>query len=132
MSFRVDRKLRAWSLVALLTAFAGCGDLAPAMSSSTEEGTVSGVVKLEGKPVTQGSVHFDPSSNVRKGAQARTATIGKDGTYTVSTLVGQNRVRFSDVSSKRNVSFEEVGRDIQSGSQALDFDLMPTQPRRGR
>ncbi len=132
MSFRTDRTMILWSLALLTIPFAGCGGDAPAMSSSTEEGSVSGVIKFEGKPVTRGQVHFDPSSNVRKGAQARTATIAKDGTYSVSTLVGQNRVRFSGVTSKRDLSFEELGRDIKSGTQTLDFDLAPTQPRRGR
>ena len=133
MSSRIDRTLGIWSLALLVIPLAaGCGGDAPAMSSSTEEANVSGVVKFEGKPVTQGEVRFDPSSNIRKGAQARTASISKDGTYTVSTLVGQNRVRFSGVTSKRNLSFEELGRDVQRGSQTLDFDLTPTQPRRGR
>ena len=102
------------------------------MSSSTEEAEVSGTIKVDGKPVDRGQVVFDPSSNVRKAAPSRVVPIGKDGTYSVKTLIGQNRVRFSGISSKRNVSFEEMAHDVQPGAATFDIDLTPTQPRRGR
>lgn len=132
MALRIAQNLRAASLISAMIPFSGRGGTAPAMSSSTEEATGSGTIKYEGKPVIQGQVHFDPSSNARKDAQTRTATIAKDGTYTVSTLVGRNRVRFTGMTSKRNLSFEELGREVQRGSQTLDFDIVPTQPRQGR
>jgi len=107
----------------------GCGDSAPAVSSSNEEATVSGTIKLEGNPVTKGEVTFDPSSNVRKDAMTRNAAIGKDGTYKVTTLVGRNQVRFSGISAKRNVSFEEKSYEVKPGSSTFDVDLTPTVPR---
>lgn len=39
-----------------------------------------------------GGITFDPSNIHRKDAEVRTAAIGKDGSYTVTTLVGENMV----------------------------------------
>src|SRR5687768_16094135 len=82
------------SMAAMLTVACGCsGAGGPAPSSSTAEGTVSGTVKVKGKSVGKGEISFDPANARRKDVSARTAPIGKDGTYTVKTLVGSNMVR---------------------------------------
>ena len=129
MSRHLPRKLRLGALLLALVPAAGCGGSAPAMSSSLAEGTIAGTIKVDGQPVSQGQVTFDPSSNVRKDASPRTAPIGKDGTYTITTLIGRNRVRFTGISSKRNVSFEEMAHQVQPGSMTFDINLTPTQPR---
>jgi hypothetical protein len=79
----------AWTLLAGW----GCGGgSAPAVSSSMTEATVSGTVTIKGKPATGGQILFDPSNINRRDARPRTAAIGKDGSYTVTTLVGENLV----------------------------------------
>src|SRR5947209_1699427 len=77
-------------LAAGLVAVGGCGH--SATTSSTAEGTVTGTVTVRGKRATEGTVTFDPSNAQRKMVPARTAPIGKDGTYTITTLVGGNHV----------------------------------------
>jgi hypothetical protein len=71
---------------------AGCGSGAPYAESSRTEATVTGRVTTAGKPITQGQVIFDPANINRRGETARTAEIGPDGTYTITTLIGENRV----------------------------------------
>ena len=45
-----------------------------------------------GKPITEGRIIFDPAKVNRLTEVARTAEIGPDGTYKVTTLIGENRV----------------------------------------
>lgn len=129
---RTLRPLRPVALMAAFLPLAGCTGGPPGLSSSEEEAKVAGTIKVAGQPATQGQVTFDPSSTARKSAVPRTATIGKDGSYSVTTLVGQNRVRFSGLSTKRNVSFDEVACQVRPGSMTFDLDLPEAQPRRGR
>ncbi len=132
MSRRPDRiPIRAWLAIAAAS-LAGCGGGTPPAPSSAEEATVTGVVKAEGRPLAQGRVVFDPSNTNRKDASARSTPIGKDGTYTVTTLVGQNRVRVTGLPSQANRSYEEARFEVKSGSNPYDIDLVPTQPRRSR
>jgi hypothetical protein len=70
----------------------GCDNGTPSVSGSTEEATVKGSVTIKGKPATGGQILFDPSNINRRDARPRTAAIGKDGSYTVTTLVGENLV----------------------------------------
>lgn len=76
----------------LLLAVTGCDDRPAVNSSTTEEGTVHGRVTVDGKPATAGEVVFNPANHLRKMAPARSAPIGADGTYTVTTLSGTNSV----------------------------------------
>ena len=77
---------------ALIAAW-GCdgGGGAPSASSSTEEATVQRTVTIKGVPAAGGEIQFDPA-NVNRKVMPRTAPIGKDGTYTIKTLVGGNSV----------------------------------------
>jgi len=79
---------------ALLLVVWGCnsGGSAPAVSGSSEESNVKGTVTVKGKPATAGKVVFDPANINRRTVLSRSADIGKDGTYTVKTLIGQNIV----------------------------------------
>jgi hypothetical protein len=83
--------------VALLAATAilaggGCGDGTPSVSSSTQEVTVKGTVTIKGKPATDGEIVFDPSNINRKAFTSRSAKIAPDGSYAITTLVGENMV----------------------------------------
>ncbi len=70
----------------------GCDTGTPSVSSSTEEVTIQGTVTIEGKPATSGEVVFDPSNVHRKFVGASTAPIGPDGSYTLKTLAGENKI----------------------------------------
>jgi hypothetical protein len=70
----------------------GCGQGTPHAESSLTEATVTGRVTSGGKPISEGRVIFDPANVRRSTVVARTATIGPDGTYKITTLVGENRV----------------------------------------
>jgi hypothetical protein len=73
-------------------ASSGCGSGAPHAESSLTEATVAGRVVTSGKPITKGQVIFDPANVNRPREAARTADIAPDGSYKVTTLIGENRV----------------------------------------
>src|SRR3954452_21607866 len=64
--------------LAIVVIGSGCNGGRPPVDTSTTEATITGTVKIRGKPVTEGKVSFDPSNVARKWEPARTATIGKD------------------------------------------------------
>ncbi|WP_020467360.1 hypothetical protein [Singulisphaera acidiphila] len=107
-------------------ALAGCGDGAPAVSSSTTEVTVHGTVTYKGKPVKKGMIRFDPANIARRDAKAASASIGEDGTYTIKTLQGENSVGFElpDL-AKRDFALASASfvYDAPAGDSAKDFDL---------
>src|SRR5690606_22925014 len=72
----------------------GCGQGPPPVSASKTEATVRGKVVVRGKAATKGQVVFDPSNIRRKDAVARTAELNPDGTYSITTLIGENDVRY--------------------------------------
>jgi hypothetical protein len=86
------RHAARWLALAIWVAGAGCNAFAPGLSSSTEEATVTGTVRVRGKPVTNGEITFRSSNVNRRGAPTKNAPIGKDGRYTITTLVGENFV----------------------------------------
>jgi hypothetical protein len=85
---------RLWRLVGLITTTmtvvaSGCGE--PATPERTTEATVKGTVTVKGRPLTGGKVTFDSGGN-RPDAKDNTSPIGPDGTFSVKTLAGENRV----------------------------------------
>ena len=103
---RASWRIGALIALACLPAW-GCGDGAPPVESSEAEATVAGTVKVRGKPATKGTVTFDPSNIRRKNATARSAPIGKDGAYSITTLVGQNVVSVTTPETERDVKLED-------------------------
>ena len=105
----------------------GCGNGAPAVSSSTTEATVHGTIKIDGKPVNGGTVSFDPSNVNRKSVPVNTAQIGKDGSYTVKTLVGGARVSVNSPEVNKNAKLRYNNRpyEVQSGDNEFNFDFKP-------
>ena len=67
--------------VILLAAAAGCGARAEHAALSGKILPVKGVVTYKGKPLTQGTVRFEPDA----GREAE-GTIGPDGTFTLTTF----------------------------------------------
>ncbi|MDG3007991.1 hypothetical protein [Paludisphaera mucosa] len=92
MSRRTCKALAATASLAACLLSAGCETSAPAVSGSTAEVTVRGTVKIHGRPAGGGEILFDPSNVKRKFAPIRSAAIGPDGAYTVTTLYGENKI----------------------------------------
>jgi len=124
------RFARFWSvasLAVLALVIAGCGEGKPSVTSSTQEGTVTGTVRIHGKPMKGGEITFDPSNYQRPDAKLRTGKIGDDGTYSVSTLVGHNAVKVLGPAITKEPSLGYAGQTIEvtSGSNTLDIELPP-------
>lgn len=127
------RRAAGWLALALTTTgVGGCRfSDAPPISGSLEEATVKGTVRVHGKPVTNGIVSFRTSNINRPNAPLKEAPIGKDGTYTVTTLVGENFIEVSckELFTPKNRSLLENEQmvNITSGASSLDIDI-PQQP----
>jgi hypothetical protein len=122
--------VKKWIAVSLVSAplviACGCGDQ-PSVTSSTEEGTVKGTVTIKGKLAKKGSVTFDPSNYRRTDAQPRTAPIKEDGTYEITTLVGENSVRVGGREAENaGAAYVTIPIDVKSGqANTLDIKLPP-------
>jgi hypothetical protein len=131
-------KPAGWAAVGLLMACAGCDSHAgaPAVSGSLEEATVKGTVRIHGKPVNNGSVVFNCVNIRRPNATMPQATINKDGTYEIKTLVGQNYVELScrELTTPKNRVFADtqIPVMVQSGENKIDLELPPSQPTPGK
>jgi hypothetical protein len=102
----------------------GCDDR-PSVDSSTTEATVTGTVLIKGKPATGGEIQFNPA-NVDRLVGSRTATIGPDGTYTITTYTGGNQIGFAGRLASENPGlfrFKEYF-EVQRGENKKDFDLL--------
>ncbi len=122
------RRALSGSLAAILAvAIWGCGEDKPAAESSTAEAKVTGKVMIHGKPMTSGELRFNPQNYVRKDAQVRKATINKDGTYEVTTLVGQNAVSISgpEITKEPQLGYGAQTIDVKDGTNTLDIVLPP-------
>jgi hypothetical protein len=131
----------SWTLAAVCIGCAG----KPEAPATYEEATVNGTVTVAGVPAKSGEVTFDPSNYLRRDAVARTATIGPDGRYTITTLVGQNAVRVTDAypadalarpapsedgeestepdRTAGGYDYEELQFEVQSGSNTFNIEL---------
>ncbi len=124
------RRAAAVAATGMLILGMGCGDDKPAVDTSTTEATVKGTVKLKGKLLTRGEIAFDPSNYQRKNETARRVPIGKDGSYSVKTLVGANRVSFSVPEMARDPKLQDLSLqyDVQPGENTYDIELPPAPP----
>jgi len=115
------------ALLALVVAslLQGCGEGKPSVDTSLTEASVSGTVSVKGTPATGGKILFNPS-NAGRIVPTRTADIGPDGTYTIKTLTGDNRVTFEGEVASKNVGvglLKEYAK-VESRENHVDFDLM--------
>jgi hypothetical protein len=110
----------------LLVVTWGC-DGTPAVDTTTAEATVSGVVKVHGKPMAGGEITFDASNNQRTSETPRKAPIGKDGTYSITTLQGRNTARISSpmVAKDPQLAYGIYTIDVQPGENTFNIDLPP-------
>lgn len=124
----------------------GCGSGGPTM------GRVSGTVKVDGQPLTKGTVTFIATDSQRPNA---TGTISSSGTYTLQTtepgdgaVVGAYKVAISDVDSSAlntalpgmpapvsksaipkvylDANTSGLTANVESGSNTKDFELKKT------
>ena len=101
----------------------GCDTPKPDVSASTEEATVTGSVKIDGKLAGDGDIIFDPS-NYQRQAPSRSAPL-KDGSYTIKTLVGVNTVKLGGTAAQKSPILQSVKRsfDVAAGQNTFDLEL---------
>jgi len=109
----------------ILGMMTGCGESPPSVDSSNAEATVKGVVKIGGVPATEGEIAFDPTNFKRPNEKIRTAPIGKDGTYSIKTLTGENVIRLGGAITKKNSALEysKKAMMVNSGENTFDFEV---------
>ena len=101
----------------------GCSDK-PSVVSSTAEAKVTGTVKVNGKPMTSGTVTLDPSNYARENANPRTGEIKSDGTYEITTLVGKNGVRVAGPEITKNPGLGYANETIEVPSSGMTHDIV--------
>jgi hypothetical protein len=106
-------------------ALAGCQSKAPAVETSTTEATVRGSVLVRGKPASEGVVWFDPANSKRKNVVAISTEVSKEGTYEITTLIGENAVRYEGpaVSGDRELDGLVQGYVVEPGENTFDIEL---------
>jgi len=104
----------------------GC-DGTPSVDTTTAEANVSGVVRVRGKPMAGGEITFDASNIQRASVTPRKATIGSDGTYSITTLQGQNIARISGPIVKKDpqLAYGIHRFDVKPGENTWNIDLPP-------
>jgi hypothetical protein len=113
---------RALGLLATTFLVIGCSETPP-VDTSKEEATVHGVITINGKPVSSGRVVFDPA-NIKRNVEPRKAPIGKDGSYSIKTMVGENIVKLeSQEVMKANMETQFITTKVASGDNAFDIKL---------
>jgi hypothetical protein len=103
----------------------GCGSGAPPVDTSTTEATVKGIVTIRGKLVAGGTISFDPSNVKRKSEPVRSARIGKDGSYTIKTLVGRNNVSVSTPVTVKDplLQYNSCSFDVANGENTYAIEV---------
>ena len=111
--------------VVLFTLLAGCNDGTPPVDSSTNEGTIKGVVTYKGQPVNGGDIIFDPSNYLRK-VGGRPAPIGPDGAFVARTYTGNNRIKVGGALLKAHPELFYLKKfmDVKYGENELDIELV--------
>lgn len=116
---------RAASTAVLSVLALGCGEGRPAVSGSTTEVKALGIVRINGKPASGGTITFNPANYRRGSAMPRPAPIGTDGTYEVTTFVGENTVSVTgpEVANDPKLSVNQKLLDLRDGTNLLDIDV---------
>jgi hypothetical protein len=109
---------------ASLWIFVGCAGNPPSVDTTDTEATVKGVVKVDGVPASEGEIVFNPANYKRKDAAPRSAPIGKDGTYTIKTLTGENQVKLAGSLAQKQPMLSRVQHafEVRPGDNTFDFE----------
>jgi hypothetical protein len=121
------RRARRWC-VALLAAGGlvlgwGCDGGKPPVETSMTEVTVAGKITKGGKPVTKGSITFDPANYRRKDVMARSAPINEDGSYSITTLIGSNLVEVRGTGATGRQIYTERTFEAARGENTFNIEL---------
>jgi hypothetical protein len=116
---------------ALLAVAWGCSGGRPPVDTTTAEATVKGTVKINGKTATKGTIYFDPSNYVRKDAKRASAPIGKDGSFELTTLAGENMVSVQspEITKKSRLEYNRQSVVLKDGANNVDIDVTPDKNR---
>ena len=112
--------------VLLALVFGGCGSGAPPASSSTEQAKVKGKVTLKGNPLGKVEVRFNASNINRKSAPAAMAVTNDDGSYEITTFVGENTITLGGAAlsqHSKDLTYFNKSVDVQSGENTVDIDI---------
>jgi hypothetical protein len=124
MRTQIRRPLAGLVTLVSLFVVGGCEEGPPSVDTSNTKATVKGVVKIAGVPATEGEITFNPANIQRKDVPAVSAPIGKDGSYTIQTLTGENNIKLGGAIVKK---FPIAGREsrsffVKSGENTFDFE----------
>jgi hypothetical protein len=118
-------------IVAAMIACVGCGGggggaggPAPRdQSSSTAQAQVKGKVTLKGKPLAHAEVKFNPVNPYRPTAPQATAKVNPDGTYEITTLIGENAVTLSGAGIAKVPQAQYYSKVCDVAEEANTFDI---------
>jgi hypothetical protein len=112
-------------VIATLISFCGCGDEVPPASSSMAQAQVKGRVTLKGQPLKNVEVNFNPANINRPTATKITSKVADDGSYEITTLVGDNTVTLSGAGIGNNMQVQYFSKtfDVQAGTNSLDLAI---------
>jgi hypothetical protein len=112
-------------VAASLVVVSGCGDGKPWVDTSMTEATVTGIVSVKGTPADGGVILFN-ANNTGRTVPIKSAPIGKDGSYKITTYVGVNQVSFNgEIATKnRGVGLVKDFCEVKAGENKADFDLL--------
>jgi hypothetical protein len=101
----------------------GCGG-GGSSPSSTQESIVRGVVKVKGKPAARVNVTFDPSNSSRT-VGARSTVTESDGSYTIETFAGENKVTVTGPETSKDpaVLGPPKVENLKPGENTIAIDL---------
>jgi hypothetical protein len=103
----------------------GSGGGGSSVSSSTEQAKAKGKVTYKGKPLAKIEVRFNPANVNRKSAATVTATTKDDGSYEITSLVGDNIVSLTGgvVSKNPSLTYFSKPVDLTAGENSIDIDV---------
>jgi hypothetical protein len=123
VSMRANRWINGIAGAILLAGW-GCsegGGSVPAVSSSNDPAKVSGKVTVNGKAVDNAEVIFSPMNVNRKSAVPVSAKTGADGTFNLTTLVGDNTVTIHSPAIDKDPKLNMNGKQVV----VKDGDVIP-------
>ncbi len=126
-------RLTSWIGIGLALATLSACSSTPELESSLEEASVTGTVKVHGKLLEGGELHFSAVNPNRK-VEVRNTPIAKDGTFTTKALIGLNTVTVTPPkprNKKQDKEFFGVNSDertvvVKSGEEnTAELDFLP-------
>jgi hypothetical protein len=84
---------------------------------------VKGKVSFNGRPLAKAEIRFNSANVNRKSAPTATATIGVDGTYEVTTLVGENIVTLGGRALRKDTRLQYAAKRVEVKEGDNTFDL---------